>query len=294
VVIYWLTDLAKMSEGVVDSLHDHLTAIGRQPELDVLLFTRGGDVEVSWRLVTLIREFCDRLVLLVPGRATSSGTLFALGADEIVMTSLGVLGPIDPSRSHPLLPRSEGSDESEPVSVQDMRHAMRFIRETASPGDDTSYTPEAMGQIVMALFEHIHPLAIGAIEQSYALAKLIGTRCLETHMDTEKNRAEIDAIVNRLCDDYKSHAYPIARREAREIGLNVVDPPPAVESAMLELLKFYTARKKGGPSSVAVGTTFKMIIAWLDSGDLQFRVEQDLQVAAGNKVTKGGDAWVSY
>jgi ClpP class serine protease len=31
--------------------------------------------------------------------------MICLGADEIVMTPLGALGPIDPSRTHPLLPK---------------------------------------------------------------------------------------------------------------------------------------------------------------------------------------------
>lgn len=108
VIVYWLTDIAKVSEAVVPSLYDQLSAIEHQDTIDLLLFTRGGDTEAPWRIVTLMREFCDKFAVLVPYRAHSAGTLIAMGADEIVMTPMGVLSPIDPSRTHPLLPRREG------------------------------------------------------------------------------------------------------------------------------------------------------------------------------------------
>ena len=297
VIVYWLTDLARISEAMIPSLYDQLSAIGQQEALDLFLFTRGSDTEAPWRIVTLMREFCNRFAVLVPYRAHSAGTLLAMGADEIVMTPMRVLSPIDPSRTHPLLPRREGAAESEPISVQDMRHAMTFIRETAKPSDETTYTPEAMAQIVTALFDKIHPLAIGAIEQSYALAKLIGARCLSTHMTNPSERASIDGIVNKLCDDYKSHAYPICRKEARDIGLKVVDAPPNVDRAMMDLLKFYMARDIGFPKTAlrpSPGQTFKLYIAWLDSANKQMRVEQDTLVEKDNQARPVGDRWIEY
>ncbi len=295
VIIYWLLDTARISEAVVTSLYDQLSNIGKQPALDLVLFTRGGDTEAPWRIVSLIREFCNRFAVLLPYRAYSAGTLLAMGADEIVMTPLGVLGPIDPSRTHPLLPRREGAPEAEPISVQDMRHAMRFILETAKPSADTPYTPEAMAQIVTALFDKIHPLAIGAIEQSYALAKLIGTRCLGTHMNPVADKDKIGEIVNRLCDDYKSHSYQICRKEAREIGLNAVDAPANVDSAMMDLLRFYMGRSIGlPPVKPTAGQVLKMHLGWLDSANLQMRCEADAQVEKDDKMKVLGDRWVKY
>lgn len=242
VIVYWTSDIAKMSEGVVLTLYDQLTAIGKTDRLDLFLRTNGGDTEVPWRIVSLAREFAKEFNVLVPYKALSSGTLTALGADNIVMTPLGVLGPIDPSRTHPLLPRPEGASEAEPISVQDMRHAMQFIREAAGTDKEMPYTPEAMAQIFTALFDKIHPLAIGAIEQSYALAKLIARQCLGTHMDPDADGPKIDSLVDKLCDDYKSHSYQLSREEARRLGLKVQDASADVEKAMMELFRFYVAR----------------------------------------------------
>jgi hypothetical protein len=280
---------------VVSPLYDQLSSIGKQKKFDLFLFTRGGDTEAPLRIVTLIREFCDQFSVLIPYRAHSAGTLLSMGADEIIMTPLGVLSPIDPSRTHPLLPRREGAQQAEPISVQDMRHAMQFIMETARPGNNEPYTAEAMAHIVTALFDKIHPLAIGAIEQSYALAKLIGVKCLSTHMDPRNDQDKIQRIVDRLCDDYKSHAYEINRREAKDIGLKVVDAPDNVDAAMINLLKFYTSRNAGLPSSPPRrGDKIKMYIAWLDSTDLQLRVEGEYEVLDGGNTRILGDQWVSY
>jgi hypothetical protein len=296
-IVYWTSPLAKISIGVELPLFDQLRAIGKQQSLDLILFTGGGDTEAPIRIVSLIREFCDSLSVIVPHAAMSAGTCIALGADEIVMTPLSVLGPIDPSRSHPLLPKREGAAEPEQISVQDLRHAMQFIREAAKT--DTSsglaYTPEAMAQIFSALFDKIHPLAIGAIEQSYALAKLVGTRCLETHMgSTDADREKIASIVDKLCDQYKTHSYPISRHEATAIGLKVTPASATLEPLILELYKLYLMRKFGPFGTIAQGKEVTMHIAWLDSLKMKFRAVQKLEVNAKKELEPRGDQWLPY
>jgi serine dehydrogenase proteinase len=299
VLVYWTSDMAKISEAVVLPLYDQLVAIGPVPRLDLVLVTRGGDTEAPWRIVSLIREFCSEFGVLVPYRASSAGTLISLGADEIVMTALGTLGPIDPSRTHPLLPRLDPETEPDPVSVQDMRHAMKFIRDTAGQGEEpaatTPYTPDAMAQIVTTLFDKVHPLVIGAIEQAYALSKLIATQCLRTHMSGAQDAPAIAAIVDRLCDDYKSHSYTISRKEAREIGLKVVDAPPPVDAALIELLKFFLARDMwvGGVPSAASRTATSHV-AWLESTALNFRATVEYDVVKPGQLKVKSDQWAPY
>jgi Serine dehydrogenase proteinase len=293
VLVYWIGDAGRVSTGAVLTLFDQLEAIGPTERIDLLLSTTGGDADVPWRIVSLCREYCTRLSVLVPYRALSAGTTICLGADEIVMTPLGSLGPIDPSRTHPLLPRVAGANEAEPVSVQDMRHAMQFVREAG--GASMTYTPEAMAAIYTALFDKIHPLAIGAIEQSYALAKLVARMCLETHMDSVADEAEIRRIVDRLCDDYKSHGFAIDRGEARAIGLKVVNADPALATTLGEIVKLYLARQflPGGPPGSSTKTVVGHI-AWLDSAKLNYRVEASFKVLPDGKLEIQGDAWVAY
>lgn len=295
VLVYWTSDVARISDSAIIPLFDQLTAIGKCPKFDLFLRTNGGDTEVPWRIVSLIREFCDDFNVLVPHRAASSGTLTAMGANNIVMTRLGVLGPIDPSRSHPLLPKREGAPEAEPISVQDMRHAMQFIREAAGTESATiPYTPDALAQIFTALFDKIHPLAIGAIEQSYALSKLVGAQCLSTHMNRETEAAQIKSIVDTLCDDYKSHQYPISRAEARRVGLKVQDATEPEETAMMDLFRFYAGRQVMPSPLPKPGQAFATQIAWLDSTSLHMRVEGQSKVESEGVIKNLGDYWAAY
>lgn len=241
VLTYNTSLMAKMGEGIVAPLYDQLENIGEVERIDLVLDTLGGNVEIPWRMVSLIREYCEKFSVLIPHRAASAGTILTLGADEIVMTKLAALGPIDPSRTHPLLPGNHGA-EPEPVSVQDMRHAMQFIREAGQVNEEFSYSSEAMAQIFTALFDKLHPLAIGAIEQSYALSKLVSRRCLETHMTAPGDADKITQLVDQLCDAYKSHAYQIPRREAIAIGLKVKRAGKRVEDALMRLYRHFCAR----------------------------------------------------
>ena len=291
-IVYWTTPLARISLGAELPLFDQLRALGQSPALDVVLHTSGGATEAPWRFISLIREYTKKLSVLVPHRAHSSGTLIALGADEIIMTPLSALSPIDPSRRHPLLPKREGAEEPEPISVQDMRHAMQFIQDAAPDNPEFVYTPEAMAQIFEALFDKIHPLAIGAIEQSYALAKLIGERCLGTHMNGKEDPDRIRAIVSKLCDDYKSHQYQIGRAEAKELQLKVTNASGPVDEILTELLMFYNARPIGPFGASNRPDTNQ--IAWIDSIRVKFRCEQKFVLAKNGQMDVKGDVWVPY
>lgn len=65
-------------------------------DLHVMLATPGGDGETAIRLVRQAQSRCRELTVIVPDRAKSAGTLFALGAHSILMGPTSDLGPIDP------------------------------------------------------------------------------------------------------------------------------------------------------------------------------------------------------
>ena len=62
----------------------------------VILDTQGGVVEVVERMLTTSRHVYGDVTVIVPDRAMSAGTIFALSADRIMMDHLSSLGPIDP------------------------------------------------------------------------------------------------------------------------------------------------------------------------------------------------------
>src|SRR5205823_643996 len=97
----------QMAMDSIRKFYDHLQSIGKPKkdvELDLFLHSNGGDGTVPLRLVTLIRERASKFSVLVPFRAFSAATLTALGADEVVMHPMGMLGPTDPTVTNPFNP----------------------------------------------------------------------------------------------------------------------------------------------------------------------------------------------
>lgn len=64
--------------------------------LDIILHTPGGLVLAALQIARAIQQHKGKVTVFVPHYAMSGGTLIALAADEIVMCTHSVLGPIDP------------------------------------------------------------------------------------------------------------------------------------------------------------------------------------------------------
>ncbi|MCS7168727.1 MAG: ATP-dependent Clp protease proteolytic subunit [Gemmatales bacterium] len=72
----------------------HLT--DKNVPIDLVLHTPGGLVLASLQIARAIQAHPAKVTVFVPHYAMSGGTLIALAADEIVMDSHAVLGPVDP------------------------------------------------------------------------------------------------------------------------------------------------------------------------------------------------------
>jgi len=74
--------------------YDQLSDI-KSEDIDIILETPGGNPEVVEDIVKMIRDKFKRVGIIVPGSAKSAGTIFAMAADEILMSPTSSLGPID-------------------------------------------------------------------------------------------------------------------------------------------------------------------------------------------------------
>jgi ClpP class serine protease len=97
----------RIAPDVTQVFYRHLEMYGNSRQVDLLLYTRGGDVLTPWRLVHLIREYTDRFCVLIPFRCYSAGTLLCLGADELVMSKMADWDPLIPVWSTLLTPRTQ-------------------------------------------------------------------------------------------------------------------------------------------------------------------------------------------
>ena len=234
VITFFANPNVMVRDDVPLQIYHQLRKVGKVPRIDLFLHSTGGQTEVPWRIITLIRNFCEHFGVLIPFMAYSAATHIAMGANEIVMGDMSELTPVDPSRSHPLLPKD--GDTSLMISVQDLRHCIEFLKR-----DNVPYTPESLATIYTALFEKVHPLALGAIEQAYALARLVSQKALSTHFDPERDKERIERIVNAFSEKFFSHNYRIGWREAKEAGLDITYTDADLWEMMWQLFNHYAA-----------------------------------------------------
>lgn len=210
--------------------------------IDIFLYTRGGDTNSVWPLVNLIREFDQNFEILIPFRAHSAGTLFSLGAKKIIMTKLAELSPIDPSTGNQFNP----IDELNPgnrlgISVEDTNSFRDFIKESFKKlqndkdelSEDTFITP-----MFKALIERVHPLALGNVQRVHNMIKNLAKKLLDLHNNDSK---DIDKIIEQLTVVPCSHLHMFCREEAKKIlGKNkIIFSDESLENALDDLLKRY-------------------------------------------------------
>jgi hypothetical protein len=214
-------NLSPLQPNMITPLFEMLQRLGRTEKIDLILRSTGGFAEVPWRIVSLLREYCSSLSVTVPELALSGATHIAIAADELILSELSTLGSVDPTRMHLLLPKDKNQNPI-PVSVQDLKHCILFIKEQLgirrNIGREESRNLSA---IISELFKQVHPLAIGAIEQSYQLSRLVTQKVLQTRAQ-KLAKAQINRIVDKLGAEYFSHSFPICRKDVeQDLGLSV-------------------------------------------------------------------------
>lgn len=179
--------------------------------IDLFIFTLGGDILAAFGLNRLLREYANRINVLIPNMCISAGTLFALGCDQILMTKTSVLGPIDPSINRPLNPavNINGQVQQLPLSVE----SVAGFKGLVSDEWGIKKQPE-LSTILKLLSEKVHPLALGDVYRVRQQIELLATNLLKLHRTDDRN---IKKIVKKLTKELGSHDYLIFRKEAKEL-----------------------------------------------------------------------------
>ena len=204
----------KIASPCIPKFVDQLDAIGDVPKISLLIDTNGGDVIASWNIINLIRQFCKELEVIVPLKAMSGGTLMCLAAHSIIMTKQATLGPIDPSILTPFNPTVDGKPVY--VGVEDIRGYLDFARKEVGIKDDAS-----LSDVFNVLSGKIHPLVLGYTYRSLGQIRMLADKLLSSHISDKEKR---EKLVSFLCGGTANHNYTIDRREAKELGLNIIKP----------------------------------------------------------------------
>ena len=175
--------------------------------LDIVLHTPGGLVVAAVQIARAIRDRKGRVSVFVPHYAMSGGTLIALAADTIVMSSHAALGPIDPQLDKYPAASLLKIVEQKPIAEID---------------DETLLLADVGRKAVAQVGDAARNL----------LAK---------HVPAE----QAQAIADKLASGTWTHDYPIMAAEAKELGLPVSTEMPEAVLELMTLFP-QPVRTQGG------------------------------------------------
>ncbi len=209
------------------ALYEVLEKLGYQEKIYLFLKSSGGNGQASLRLVNLLRQYCNEIIAVIPLECASAATMITLGANEIQMGPMAFLTPVDTSLTHSLSPLDRDNDRVS-VSLDELTRVVRLWQAQNGDAKENPY---------QELFQHVHPLVIGAVDRAESLSIMLCKELLAYHITDE---TEADGIANALNAKYPSHGYPILFEEAKRIGLKVSRLSPEINTLLLELNQLYS------------------------------------------------------
>lgn len=233
----------------------------------LLLSTRGGDPNAGYRIARCLQEAYKTLrenkyfgkntsvvehgtfTVFVDNVCQSAGTLICIGADKILMSGSGQLGPIDIQ----LMKRDEiGERESGLAPMQAIRllemHAgtlfmrsfikLRFSRDV---NFSTRMAKEVATKLTVGLlgpvYSQLDPTRLAEVDRSMRIASEYAERLNNGNLN--------DGALDQLVAGYPSHGFVIDRGETRTIFKNVEKPC----ATLREIADYFYDISKAYPSS---------------------------------------------
>jgi len=179
-------------------------------DIDLLLDSPGGDIDVAEKIVYLCWSRAKSLRVIIPESAKSAATLIALATNKVVMSDTSELGPIDPQVG---IVAPSGETVFRPASS--FLDGLKDIKsEAAATGNlSPAYFP-ILAQLVPALMDFCREANKRA--GRFAVEWLLRTQC---QGDTKKAKRIAKSLVST--QRYLSHGTVIDYIEAKSIGLTV-------------------------------------------------------------------------
>lgn len=205
----------QISRDCLKIVQQHLDSAEQHKTLSLYIVSHGGDLDVPWDLVNLLRSHCKKLQAIIPYICHSAATLIAIGCDEIIAGPRAQLSPTDPT-----LEIRTGTDEKTPTmqfGVEDINAFVEFVRATLGRGF-SKYGHEALTKLI----DTVPPHVLGSINRTYFRVRLLIEKMLNIggrkYTPAARNR-----IIDLLTVGYYSHRHFISRAEMlKELKLPVV------------------------------------------------------------------------
>lgn len=207
----------------------------------LLLKTFGGDPNAGYRIARCLQdayhtvkkgysikdEEQGNFYIYVDGICKSAGTLICLGADQIIMSENGELGPIDVQlrKQDEVGERTSGLTPIEAIKFLEIQSIQLFKRHFmalrfSDLGFSTKIAADVATQLTSGLltpiYQQIEPYKLAEYDRSLRIAIKYGERLENGNLN--------DGYLEILVSKYPSHGFVIDKKEAEQIFKHVESP----------------------------------------------------------------------
>lgn len=227
--------------------------------------TAGGSPDAAYRMARALgHHYPDDLRIFIPDVCKSAGTLIAIGANELIISDRGELGPLDVQfqKKEELFEMSSGLDIIQSIlalqgQVKDaFKDYLIDIRIGSGLGTKiaSKLASDMASSLVAPISSQIDPVRIGEHHRALRVATAYGKRLSNKFKNTNEES------ITKLIVGYPSHRFVIDRKEATEL-FHRVRAPDDNESAIEQWLRKETNSFSGlasaNPGAVCLNDLLK-------------------------------------
>jgi len=209
-------------------------------ELDLLIHTHGGEAHTAYRLIQLIRSYCNRLNVMVATHAHSGGTLIAFGADIVEMGRSATLSPIDV--------QIVGNEET--FGVLSVEKYIEFLEYTCKKYSFRNEKNKShfVTELTKELVEEVCPSKLGELFRLKSLTELHAKTLLHEYMfkNNSDKEALADRIVSKFTLESPTHQFVMDFELVRNSKLLVKKMEDKVYKLSTNLIDILTQLKRAG------------------------------------------------
>ncbi|ADB58575.1 protein of unknown function DUF114 [Archaeoglobus profundus DSM 5631] len=194
----------------ISMFHEILRILEYPKDVDLMIHSGGGVVEATEKLVKLIWSKVESLRVIVMEFAKSAATLLSLASNEILMSFMAELGPIDPLIQ---VGFDQVTKQPEFRPAWSYLHVLDILEEELKNKRDI--------RIVAQLLSVIDPTKLDIARKAIAYSQTLATEWMVKYMGIHPKKAR--EIAKKLCDSKRllSHGRVISVEDACNLGLKV-------------------------------------------------------------------------
>ena len=214
-------------------------------KLDILVNSPGGQIEPAYQIVKLFRRHARLITGIIPAYAKSAATLMCLGMEELILSELGELGPLDVQTAE----RQDG-DAPEYTSALNHFQALEYVRlytlETfdlvttliasqsgLKMSDSIRHAIDFTRLVCEPLLSQINPIQLGEKDRQNRVGLQYAISILTRYMKRDEDSAK--EIAQAFTTGYPAHSFIIDAEELAKLGLSARNCEIAEENLLKKI-----------------------------------------------------------